>query len=423
MSMARRLLLTMPGSGGWATVAAPDAAFSFLPFTIQKLKSTFRVNPSWSIEVLAPTGKAYYVDRSRPNDSGDGLSWATALQDITTALAKSDISELHIAEGIYEYTYGWENSSPNRNIAVYGYGDVIVCPYLPGLSWSAVDSHYTATNSACLNVLDRSNVDENGDWQSLVKKDSEAEVEATAGSWYFEGTTIYVHTFDDREPDADIWPIVYSGNGLQNNEVTYYIENMKFYGGSSAFCTTNTSTGLNLYVNNCEFKYAHTKNGLGMDGGTLCIAKDCVSACNKLDGFKMEEQDGQYGNFIMIDCISRSNGCGVSPADNCNGYSRHDRGSTVIINSEMFNNQGRNIQDVDGAKLWCVSTNNHDSCSITAGADINFAASGADTEMWLDSCISSGGEYDVESGTDAAVYLRNFTGDATNIETGTIADY
>ena len=61
------------------------------------------------------------------------------------AVAKADVTEIHIAEGLYDRVAGgWQGVQAARSIAVYGYGTCILTDHQSGLSWT-LDGTLTPT--------------------------------------------------------------------------------------------------------------------------------------------------------------------------------------------------------------------------------------------------------------------------------------
>ncbi|SVC37376.1 uncharacterized protein METZ01_LOCUS290230, partial [marine metagenome] len=68
----------------------------------------------FAVNLTAQT--TYYVDIRRPDDDGDGSSWATAKQYLQSAIAlASEGDEIWVAEGIYYPDEGGNASDNDRN--------------------------------------------------------------------------------------------------------------------------------------------------------------------------------------------------------------------------------------------------------------------------------------------------------------------
>jgi hypothetical protein len=88
-------------------------------------------------------------------------------------------------------------------------------------------------------------------YRTLKNVASIAAVAALAGSWFYDGTTLYVRPHDDRSliGDTNILPTINTNNGRFTptaDNLTIYVEGVDFVGGSRAFVVTTatiTATG------------------------------------------------------------------------------------------------------------------------------------------------------------------------------------
>lgn len=399
---------------GGGSVPLPDPSggtFSWLPFSIYANgDGTFNVG-DFNLQARAGINvtKTYYVDYATGNDGNTGADWANALKGVHAALGKADVDRIYVKAGLYTYGYGWDFLSPARDIELIGVnGQVILSPHTAGLSWTAVDSHYTAPLATCQGVLDASNVDGNGDRQRLTVAANEAACDGTVSTWWHDGVgTLHVHTFDGREPDANIWPYLSAIlNMYINDPNTFYFEGIDFYGIPALL---QENLGANAYFKDCEFKYSFgaTSDCTRVRGVDEVIFQDCLFAKSLGgDGLHADELSGVASHVVLIDCISRNNG--NSTVTNANSHSSHGGQITVFINCEFYGNWGRTWQDViDGGTptAWALGCNCHDPV-IGGVADGNYATDGT---MWLDTCISSGASWDVEPSGAGTIYVRNTT--------------
>ena len=388
------------GNSGWQKVVAPNAAFSFLPFNIQRLNDTFRVDPIFDLQTYSGVvvNKTYYVKMASEggNDAASGADEANALATISAAILKADVDRVMVKAGIYNGAAGMNAYVPNHDLEVIGYGGDVICPTdIIGLAFSAVDNHYEAARPTGIHVVyDSSVLDDFGDYVPLTYVVSAAEVEATAGTWFWGTDVLYVHTVDSRAPDADIHCSygTRTYNAVHNTANTYYIEGLHFYGSLIPFILDSTSPDCKLYLKNCSFKYGSnntfTWSGLRIGGGGEIIAENCVFARCAQDGVQINVKTAQSPNVALINCDSRSHGLTVNTNNNSNGVSRHGPGNSVIINSRLYNTYGPNILDVnDGTYTWMLGC----TCTDSVGTAFrhNYGISNA-SFMWLDRCTATG---------------------------------
>lgn len=405
-------------------VIAPVGWTWELPFEILQNGRIFSTNLDLQAYAGIVVATTYYVDRAMADDTGNGLTPATAFQKVTTALGKANVDRIYIKAGTYELGYTWGVTSPARNVEIIGYGGTVrLSAHRAGLAWVLDGAHYEVSQAVKIwNVWDASVLDANGDYTMLTRVANEAAVEATAGTWYWDDASdmLFVRTSDDRAPDADILPMeTLSYGGYMNTAKTLYLEGLSFEGGAIAFGFSTSSAVTRVYAKNCTFKYCYNLQCVLMAGGNEAIMQNCISARNlsldgsATDGFKAIESSGQYNNLALINCIGRHNG--KAGDSSSNGYSRHSRGNTVVIGGEYYENYGRNIHDIDSGegdpKTWVLGTILHDSGAV-AGSNINISiGTTANTggEMWLDSVTSYDSTVDIEANTDAIMYIRKLS--------------
>jgi hypothetical protein len=411
----------------WTAVDAPNEAFIFLPFVVQKIGRYFRPSPiSWQIDLNRPMGKAYFVSTTG-NDANDGLTSGTAFRKISTAYLMADVDVVYIETGIYGFTNGWTAGGPGRDISFIATGGrVVIGNFAEGLSWSADGNAYKATRSHVQKIADATQVDALGDWTFLTLVDSAATCKSTPGSWYTDATYVWVRTIDSRSPDTDIRcyfdNVLHSGKVATANSVSYF-ENIDFEGGSAeCFAIGNPTDPITGYFNDCTYKYG-TTNGFGSTASALTFNQDCVAARNGADGFNYHKNTGSIPYAVEINCIGRNNGTAGDTIDN--GSTMHDGGVVVRLMTEAMHSVGRPIHDIGiGTKSWNLGVYSHDSDAAPQLANFGCGTGVTDTiEMWLDSCLSLLSTYDIEVVTGCTVHTREFIGAASNIGAGTIDTY
>jgi hypothetical protein len=348
-----------------------------------------------------------YVDVATGSDSNSG-SAAAPLKSIYQAVhGRSGNVWVYVKPGLYAGNDGWRDANPTCNLVVmpWGNGRVVSSRHLTGLSWalsSGQTKTYQSTITTVGSVVDAANVDGHGDYTRLTSAASIAAVEATAGTYYVSGTTVYVHTFNDRVPDASlrVYPNLRNGRYQQPSGVVW-IKGVDFEGGSrpmqlAAVTAGQTNVG---WFWDCAFKYAggsSGQNGLNTDGRCFTYAKGCVAAANALDGFNYHYVSGGLPPVaVEIECIGRNNGHNASGTNN--GSTMHDGGSIIRIGGRYFGNENRNVHDVNSSYSWNLGVYSADSRG--PASKVNFAAgTGTDgTMMWLDQCVSSGSDNDFET--------------------------
>ena len=398
-------ILLFPGKV-WQTVTNPIGWSWAHGLTIQRKGSTFRAK-GLDISSYAPTGKAYYVSTTG-NDLATGLNWANSLRSIDIALAKVDIDICYIEAGTYLRTKSWDSYDLARSVSIVGVGGGVICTNAQdGLVWAlsaGQTNTYETTRSSATKVLDVSNIDSNDDYQEPTLQTSIATVEANAGSYWINGNLVYVHTFDNRVPDSNIWVTLTARNAKISGDVHIYCENIDFVGGYAGleFDNTGANQTPEFYAKNCKFRHT-AGNGLEITGQSKVILQDCLAAKNSGDGFNYHVLNGVVPKVIEINCISRNNGV---TGDEDNGSTVHDGGSVIRLNGQYYLNRGPNVVDSAALESWNLGCIAHNSQTIIPGAAHDFNAAGGSGVMWLDRCVSYGSTYGITAGANTTIYKR-----------------
>ena len=389
----------------WKDVAVPDAAFDWLPFTIQTNGYKFRPDPSFNLQSHAniTVNKTYYVDSENGDDGNSGADWDNALKTLTEAWSKADVDRIY-ATG--QWTHNQQLSITTRDFELIGVGDcVITCDVTDEFvgAWSAVDDHYEATVSDYVySMRDESDPDANcPEWgTNLTTKASIAEVDANPGSWWqdWPSRKIYVRTFDSREPDTDLRSYKNLALYIARNNQTVYLENLKLFTGT--YWRSDDVGGLKVYAKNCEFY-----KGLfyGMDE---VIFEDCVSHCHK-EGDVMDYNDrGDITeNAVEINCDFRN----ISEEGPNQASTAHSGVSIVRI--EGYYETGIQTIADSAESIWCLGGHMYN-----FNAEIAFYS---EEEAWLDRCYLDGDLTDQDTG--GTIHIRNCT--ITGAQSGNIQPY
>jgi hypothetical protein len=408
----------------WTTVSAPATWSRSLPFTVQRNCRVFRASPAtWSIGMNKPVGKAYYVSMTG-SDSNDGLTAATPLRRVSTAINKADVVMIYVEAGVYDFDNSWATIVAAKNLSIIATGGrAVFSARYAGLAWANVgsDTYSTSrTNVAWVYDANAELREANGLYKKLAAAASLAECQATAGSFYYATPILYVHLSDGRAPDGDCLVMIGAVSVSMNvfrGAYTLYCEGIDFEGGynnaMSIYYNGGAPTG---YFADCTFRYSANDNGLGASGAQLYL-QDCVAEGNYNDGFT-------YGlltvnsHAVEIDCVGRYNG---ESGDINNGSTIH-YGSVVRLNGEYHDNVGRNIHDVNtGVQSWNLGCYAHDSASEVNDCNYAVGTGGTGGEMWLDSVTSDGSTTDLEENSGATLLYRNLISDGVFL--GTPAEY
>lgn len=415
---------TQGGGGGWADVASPNAAFSFLPFTIQKNGRSFRPDPAWDISAqISRAGGNRYVSKTGNDTTGDGLSWGTAWKTIgkaLTALGATANACIHVGAGYWGWSDGgFNNNTTAVNRSFIGYGTCIIDGYYAqtySLSSGQTYTYESASTPTISAVLDYGASDSDGMPTRYTAKTSIAAVEAAAGSYWYDGTAhiLYVHTLENNSPDADV-RAQYGGNSfckITGAGLSVYAENF-----TVAFCVVPVSAASTLYFNGVKtFHFIGANQHISLTSSAIGYFKSCIRKSQVTAGVSSQE-DLLYAStatIVEIDCEGSYSGGATGTASN--GTTNHVAGTNVVIGGEYHHTYGPPVGFVGSGYAWLLGTYSHH-CLATSANYYSFQMDEA--VCYLDSCRSDNSTKDILA--TQTVHVRDFIGAASN--DGTVLTY
>lgn len=306
-------------------------------------------------------------------------------------------------------------------------------PHITGLVWTLdVGTTYTADCSGnsffvtfgCGGVIDSkvSNRTVDGDYYIHIGPTAQlgraavttqAACEATPGSWFRSGNTIYVNTIDGRVPDADIRviPAAQGSGSYSIKDGRFYLEGIRLEGAANTTWKTNMfpSGPVTGRAKDCWFRHALGSDNWAWVNEGNYILQRCVAAKALADGFSIQTQNSVLAHAMEIDCIGRDNGYTPSGLTN-QGSTAHALTTTTRVNCEYFKNQTANVHDVSGCKTWMLGVYAHDA-DVGAVCNIGVGSIVADTDVaYLDCCTTGGFAIDLGIGTGTQCFVNEFLG-------------
>ncbi|MCZ7554601.1 MAG: hypothetical protein M5U05_18820 [Anaerolineales bacterium] len=354
------------------------------------------------------------MSKSGNDTTGDGLTWETAWKTVTkayTALGSTPNVCIFIGEGIWGWNDGWSNATQSVTRSFVGVGNVEIDTYYIVNPYSLTTGKmYTYESTGLVgpisSVLDYGHRDSDGIPSLYATKTTIDDVEATAGSFYYDTVAkiLYVHTLNESAPDANVRSQYMGSNFLSTNVsgVQLYAENFKVYRTP----TSISSSGGITYLNNVHLGYI----GMSFTNNTTAILRDCSWRSSLKMGVATQE-DLLYGSaakIIEIDCEGSYSG--GSTYIGSNATTNHDAGENVIINGEYHHTYGPPIGFIGNGKCWLLGTYSHDNLATSA----NYYSYQLDEAVaYLDCCRSSGSVKDIGPMSEI-VHVRDFIGGATS---------
>ena len=353
------------------------------------------------------TGNTFIVDPSNTESvtTQDG-SAEHPYSTISYAMHRSTIAN---GDTLYLKAGKYTRNQCNYNYTISGYTtcnlsiniiaeDGVILTCADDLSWTQ-DSEYTnvyyATRSGVTSVFSLIK-NEKGVYPQLTKVTSLSAVRTTAYSWFLNSNVVYVNLGGETVTNANVICQLAVGSSQHMFEfaptsanMNIYIENVTAFGSNNGFFgfTNNTGYTMNVVMDNCDFIFCSTNNGVTCRG-TNTIFHKCKSIKAFRDGFNYHKGTTQMCNAIELDCVGAYNGLEDTNYNN-NGSTTHEGNSILRINGTYFNNSGPNIADVDDGTISVnLNCKMFDSAGILTQKNDAMTTGGA--TMYLNNCYMKG---------------------------------
>lgn len=399
------------------------------------IPANFRWNPSFKIyeqngvyetdidyTSLRPTGVVKYFSKAG-NDSSDGNTPATAYRTLEKGRTVN-ANVYMIGAGFWDRSDGFSaaNFAPNGiNVAFVAYegaGTVNLSRAYSGLSWvqqsdpnGSVYLTTAATLEAVIDLTDGQVGRYLADGSSLVPKKltsvaSVAACQALAGSYYYTGTSLYVHTWDGRAPDSNIkvlstegfmWftygttqTFGYEGCNLFGrrfarlehtavNNNTFYMLNCNIHcGGESSMAAIRVQGTKNVYVKNFKASDHPLADSCSLSMGEATVAQTAPP------------------NGIFENIETWNHGSGT--ANNYNAFTAHQGANMIVLNSRAENFYGPLYAFVEGAHALVFGAYGKTSLATVATAQKS---------------IYQTGDVNPHTGDRTKVWFKNYTADGS----------
>lgn len=281
---------------------------------------------------ITNTADVFYVDQSKSDDSGDGLSWATARKTLAGG-APSIISTVGSTGRNYKI-YVKANGTCMDRSAGLSFASVMHCSYsiivvndqqiyfgntIPAseMTFSADGTYpkvfisstsglaYGTPGRVCDLTYLETIIDERGKTHKIpveyVAKTSKVDVATTPGSYWFDvaNTNFYIHKIGGTTPLLNTDVVIMDTTAaidVSYPRKTCYFEGVTFLGG------VNSQTNVhNAFYNRCKALYGLAGGFMANNNFILQGTKDCITVDAAQDGFDYSNQG------TLISAITKAN--------------------------------------------------------------------------------------------------------------------
>ena len=426
--------------------ATPPTALTLLPTELSGLVAikqaggvTCNIKPNDLFDVSAITN-TYYVDVNRADNSGNGLTWATAKKGIRSAIdaanASGQPSKVVVKSGVYSRNNGFTPSGTGITTAVplhiYSvYGRVLTGNFDELTYTKTAGQNYvwqatrSLVNSAYNPQLDKS-------YKGVA---SIALCDAEAGTFYTDNVTLYVHAHTSGQVSSQNCLPSLNSNGaifIGNNDIM--IQGFDFGGGMAGGVNFSGGSTNNCVLVDCTSKRSvgglyssrTAQHGVIVLGCKIFAAFDSEASLNTNDGFNIHMDGALVKPFsLMVNCKGFNNGTLVTSVSN-NGYTLHDGCQSIDIGGMWTGNIGTGSGHInDDTVIWSFGTiAGYSDGDVPNGGTVNWGAFGAwagNCTLYLDACSDIGSSIGVYAEGGGAIYLRNHSG--TGRKVGNVLTY
>ena len=397
---------------------SPPTGFGYTPpFEISRsgFIATTDFDPD---DYIVSSVETYYVSPTG-DDTDDGLTPSTPKKSIGALITAINAippagATIFLEHGVYLDTDSMVGVQPEFDCNLICNSGRAILLRQQSMTWSKTAGRtnlWESSVSGSPAVVDLSNTDEFGIEVRLrlISGGDLATADSTPNTSTFASNKIYVHTFDGREPDADVVVFGPDGTGwLQTQAISFFARNVHWWGWEQPVLLNHSGGGQYVF-DQCSFRYSRgSRNGFetstASTAGMLVIHNNCDASYNRLDGF------GYRGSHVAIEigCKGVWNGYTGTNA-NDNGSTTHNSVVSVRVNGVYRYNDDRNLHDINATSNWliCCVAGDAQNASSDPYDNANFLSGRRGqpdaTKMFLEGCISTGG-----SASDVGAYGNSF---------------
>jgi hypothetical protein len=412
MLMFLRTLAASPR--GFARGLSMPAQYPWTP-DFKIFKSGISYTSSYKPASDKPSGSPIWVSTSGDDSSGNG---SEALPYRSIARAGQDGSIIHIKSGFYADTHGdfeMGVTADTALIAVDGAGSVTITSSPDTLVWTLESGNvYRASVATSINdVIDLTHT-RSGEYQldgtsevplPYDEYSSITDVQNNAGSFYHDGSTLYVRTHDNRTPDSDVKPL-WAKSIWSSSNVTHdvYLEGIEFWGQDALRINGDTSgNSARVVAVDCGFRFSPYGGNARCDAIADVRFIRCAVSDSNEDGFSYTNTSSGFSqNVLELNCSAYR--CGrISDGDfNNNCSTSHNTCNVIRIGGTYDTSQGPVIADVSGSQAICYGVTARNANSSNGDAHVSdasfssgtYGTNGEISKLWLYGCTASGSGFD-----------------------------
>lgn len=407
-------VVTLPATFGWAA-----------PIRIAKVGRKYATDfDAAAFKVTG--GTTWHVNYTAGNDTtGTGASGAPykTLQKAHQSAASGDTVIMH-GSGVVFRDGSWQGTiiAKTLNLVAETSG-ALKYVYADNLTYTLTSGRTYVYQSSRTNVTNVVDLRFSRDGVGYVKKTTEADVEATPGSWMQDGSLVKVHQLGGGMPSSQSVIATLSGDHFHvapsASDVAIYMEGFDIFGGNNGVLFDATAGyHLDTYLKNVGAYWASytgtARNALNFFGTRYSYSQNVETAHGPKDGFNytpfnVASTSVDIPHAIEVNCHAFDHGAGnpIAGIENTNNASTVHAGVLIVrIGGRYHDTVGAVVADVQtGTKSVNYSCISFDSRSTDTGYSQAWSAQQSGAEMWLFDCIGFGSTSDVYYVTGSTMHV------------------
>lgn len=422
---------------------APPAGLNWdatlTPLLVGKIGTQYRVidNPRAKVNPAIWTGPVIYVDRVNGDNGNSGLGdyygdfSSAKLQPhaaITAGNALGVPYRIVTKAGEFKESDFTNNGTvePTQPVAFVSYGGR--SKYRTGpweTTWTLdTGTTYTATITAINRMFRTDVLTAEGLYTELDLAADLATCRATTGTWFKDGSTVYVNI--GAAPGVrDLAPIRnFNGAYFPNHTHDFYIEGFDIEGGITASLDLTAVADRNVIGVDCTFRYSSPSVvtaqldavRVWQTNGLVWFRDSDASAAAK-DGWNFHENSNPGIHVLLEGCTGYENGW--NGATSCNAFTTHDGVRAAAIGCDFGGNSadstGTTVHCIEDTLTWALGTTASDA-NLDGDDNATAFKCSNDSSMWLEETNASATDglvnnYAIEA-NGGTVYKRDHTNTA-----------
>lgn len=373
-------LLGGAGSGP-VRLAIPTGFTGTVPFNLFRTPGGV-YSTDFNINSLIPVVNKQYFTGALTGASANAGTRASPLHTPSQAFAKTDVDQvIMLLQGVQAANgafitwggNGWGGTSPTRSLSIMPDAGGRICMAASASAgaptWTKVAGltntySTTITGTSTNGPTDLHHLDTNGDFVKPLQVASQALVDTTPNSWFYDGSSVIsVQAIDSRTLVAD--PYMTSGftatQGAFNaaTTITCFVQNIDFVGGFPWLCNQTSApagTAPTLAMLNCSFQGGvNGADGWTINGAYSAFLQNCSFTNNGDDGIGAHALNSVNPFVFENSCRTGFNGFASGGSNQSSSW--HDSVTGVTLNPNYHGSENQTFRDITNVQRWILGGN------------------------------------------------------------------